>query len=54
MSMPDPFNPLPGPMAGDNPADRPNMAPRGSGKSFLWVPALIVGGVGILVVVAAL
>lgn len=54
MSMLDPFNPRPGPLPGERLDDRPDMAPRGSGKSFLWVPALIVGGVGILVVVAAL
>src|SRR3546814_5499445 len=42
MSMLDPFNPRPGPMPGERLDDPPNMAPRGSGKSFLWVPALIV------------
>jgi hypothetical protein len=56
MSMLDPFNPRPGPLPGDQSHDRPaDMAPRGSSsKSFLWVPALIVGGIGALFVVASL
>lgn len=55
MSMLDPFNPRPGPPPGEAPHERhPGMEPRGSGKSYLWVPAVIVGGIGVLVVVAAL
>jgi hypothetical protein len=55
MSLLDPFNPRPGPLSDDELHGRPaDMAPRGGGKSFLWVPAVIVGGIGVLVVVAAL
>jgi len=55
MSMLDPFNPRPGPLPGDEAHGRPvDMAPRGSGKSFVWLPIAIVGGIGVLVVVAAL
>lgn len=55
MSMLDPFNPRPGPLPGEEMHGRPaDMAPRGSSKAFLWVPAVIVGGLGVLVVVAAL
>jgi hypothetical protein len=55
MTMLDPFNPRPGPMSGDDLHERRSqMQPRGGGKSFLWVPAVIVGGIGVLVVVAAL
>lgn len=55
MSMLDPFNPRPGPMSGEDLHERrAGMEPRGSSKSFLWVPAVIVGGIGVLVVVASL
>jgi hypothetical protein len=55
MSMLDPFNPRPGPPPGEDFDQRhPDMPPRGSSKSFLWVPAVIVGGIGVLVVVASL
>jgi hypothetical protein len=55
MSMLDPFNPRPGPLSGDDLHERRSqMQPRGDSKSFLWVPAVIVGGIGVLVVVAAL
>lgn len=55
MSMLDPFNPRPGPAADEDLYRRPaGMEPRGSSKSFLWVPAVIVGGIGVLVVVASL
>lgn len=55
MSMLDPFNPRPGPAPGEDLEQRyAGTPPRGSGKSFLWVPAVIVGGIGVLVVVASL
>lgn len=53
--MLDPFNPRPGPLPGDDIAARAaDPAPRGSARSFVWVPVAIVGGIGVLVVIAAL
>lgn len=56
MSMLDPFNPRPGmPPGEETHYQPPGMPPRSSSsKSFLWVPALIVGGIGVLMVVASL
>ena len=53
--MMDPFNPRPGPLPGEDPDARTaDLGPRGSGKSFVWIPVAIVGGIGALVVIAAL
>lgn len=53
--MLDPFNPRPGPLPGDDMHGRgPDLTPRGGTKSFIWVPVAIVGGIGVLAVIAAL
>lgn len=56
MSVPDPFNPWPGPQPGEERYERRHgVDPRDAGgNSFLWVPAVIVGGIAALVLVAAL
>lgn len=55
MSMLDPFNPRPGPLPGDDLHGRSaDLAPSGSGRSFIWIPVAIIAGIGVLVVVAAL
>lgn len=51
--MLDPFNPRPDHIPGAEPRVRGAGEP-GSTKSYLWVPAIIVGGLGVLAVVAAL
>lgn len=58
MSMLDPFNPRPWSPPGqdqhEQQARRRGVEPQDGGKSFLWVPVAILGGIGALVVVAAL
>jgi hypothetical protein len=54
MSMLDPFNPRPDPLSGPEPRARRAAGEPGSTKTFLWVPAVIVGGIGIIAVIAAL
>ncbi len=55
MSMLDPFNPRPGPLPGEERRDLRRDPPSGDGgKTFLWVPVAIVGGIGVIAVVAAL
>lgn len=54
MSMLDPFNPRPDPLHGDDPRVRRGIGEPGSTKAFLWVPAVLVGGIGVIAVIAAL
>lgn len=55
MTMPDPFNPRPGPLPGQDHHDmRRGVEPQDGGKSFLWVPLGILGAVGLLIFIAAL
>lgn len=56
MSMPDPFNPRPGQMPGDDLHERRyGVDPSGDGgKSFLWVPLAILVFIGLLFIIAAL
>jgi len=55
MTIPDPFNPRPGPLPDD---DRHqyyrDLEAENGGKSFLWVPVAVVGMIGIFAVIAAL
>lgn len=53
MSMMDPFNPRPGP-SDDLYREPRDLEPRGGGKAFVWIPVVIVGGVGALIVLASL
>lgn len=56
----DPFNPYPGPRHDPLPGDdrheriRRLEAQNDSGRAYVWVPAMIVGGVAAVVVIAAL
>ena len=53
--MMDPFNPRPAQMPGDERHERiRELESRGSGKALVWVPVVIVGGVGALIVLASL
>ncbi len=55
MTMPDPFNPRPGPLPGDDRHQYYRDLEAGeSGKAFLWVPLGIVGLIALLAVIASL
>ena len=53
MSMFDPFNPHPGSMPGAEPRIRRPAGEPGRTRSFLWAPAVIVVGIGVIALIAA-
>lgn len=55
MTMPDPFNPRPGPLpGGDRHQYYRDLEAGESGKAFLWVPLVVVCGIAAFAIIAAL
>ncbi|MEQ9606509.1 MAG: hypothetical protein RLN99_02455 [Kiloniellaceae bacterium] len=55
MTIPDPFNPRPGPLPdGDRHQYCRELEAGESGKAFFWIPVAVVGMIGIFAIIAAL